>query len=93
MNNPFAIIKTISFTEKSNLLAENLQYTFIVDQRASKPQIRTAVEKIFEREVSSVNVLHRKGKRKRNRFGWGKKIDTKRAIVTLKGGQDPLELF
>lgn len=93
MYNPFAIIKTISFTEKSNLLAEQLQYTFIVDPRATKPQIRNAVTQIFEREVTSVNVLHRKGKRKRNRFGWGKKIDTKRAIVTLKDGQEPLELF
>lgn len=93
MNNPFSVIKTISFTEKSNRLAEDLQYTFIVDPRASKPQIKKAVEQIFEREVSAVNVLSRKGKRKRNRFGWGRKIDTKRAIVTLKDGQEPLELF
>lgn len=93
MNNPFSIIKTISFTEKSNLLAEHLQYTFIVNPTATKPQIRQAIEQIFEREVQAVNVLNRTGKRRRTRFGWGRKAGSKRAVVTLKDGQEPLDLF
>lgn len=94
MQNPYAIIKTVSFTEKSNLLTEqNSQYTFIVDIKARKPQIKAAIEQIFSRKVHSVNVLTRGGKRKRTRHGWGVRSDVKRAVVTLKNGESALELF
>ena len=50
-------------------------------------EIKQAVEKIFNVKVVSVNTLHRIGKRQRTRFGYGKRADQKRAIVTLAAGQ------
>tara|TARA_B100000609_G_scaffold192610_1_gene182976 strand:+ start:174 stop:452 length:279 start_codon:yes stop_codon:yes gene_type:complete len=88
-----AVIKTISVTEKSTDQTEFLKYTFIVDRRANKQDVKRAVEELFEREVEAVNTQNRLGKVKRNRFGLGKKADWKKAIVTLKAGQEPLEFF
>ena len=51
-----------------------------------KPEIKQAVERIFNVDVASVNTLNRSGKRRRTRFGWGQRKSTKRAIVTLKDG-------
>jgi large subunit ribosomal protein L23 len=69
-------------------------YTFKVHPKASKPEIRDAVEKIFDVTVVKVNTLNRKGKRKRNRRtgGFGTKSGQKRALVTLVEG-DSIELF
>jgi large subunit ribosomal protein L23 len=69
-------------------------YTFIVHPSATKPQIRDAVQKIFGVRVAKVNTLNRQGKRKRSRrtFTFGKRPDTKRAIVTLAEG-DSIDLF
>jgi large subunit ribosomal protein L23 len=69
-------------------------YVFVVDPRASKLEIRTAVEDAFGVRVLSVNTLVRKGKRKRQRRAatYGKRPDTKRAIVRLVG-DDRIELF
>jgi large subunit ribosomal protein L23 len=67
-------------------------YTFKVHPSASKPEIRDAVESIWGVEVSKVNTLNRKGKRRRTRGTnrTGSKPDTKRAIVTLVSGEIPL---
>jgi large subunit ribosomal protein L23 len=75
-------------SEKSYALLDNGVYTFVVDSRASKIEIRDAVESIFNVRVEKVNTLNRKGKRKRNRrqFTFGKRPDTKRAVVTLAPG-------
>ena len=62
------------------------KYTFLVDSRANKTEIKIAVEKIFDVKVSSVNTINRQGKTRRTRFGTGKRKDTKRAIVTLTDG-------
>jgi large subunit ribosomal protein L23 len=69
-------------------------YTFKVHSDASKPQIRDAVQEIFGVKVAKVNTLNRPGKRKRNRrtFTYGKRPDTKRALVTLVEG-DSIDLF
>jgi len=69
-------------------------YVFIVDPRASKVEIREAVQEAFAVRVASVNTLIRKGKRKRNRkvAGFGRRPDQKRAIVRLVG-DDRIELF
>jgi large subunit ribosomal protein L23 len=69
-------------------------YTFTVHPTASKPEIRDAVQSIFGVRVAKVNTLNRQGKRKRNRktFTYGKRPDTKRAIVTLAEG-DTIDLF
>jgi large subunit ribosomal protein L23 len=69
-------------------------YTFRVHPHATKPQIHDAVERAFNVRVVKVNTLNRKGKRKRNRrsFTFGKRPDTKRAIVTLHP-DDRIDLF
>ena len=73
-------------SEKSYSLIDQGKYTFIVDPRSNKTEIKLAIEKIFGVKVASVNTLNRQGKARRTRFGIGKRKDTKRAIVTLKSG-------
>ena len=81
-------------SEKSYGLLDDGVYTFVVHPDSNKTEIRQAVETIFNVRVAKVNTLNRKGKRKRNRRQptFGKRPDTKRAIVTLAGG-DRIELF
>ena len=76
-------------SEKSYALLDANVYTFVVHPGANKIEIREAVESLFNVEVIKVNTLNRKGKRKRNRRmpTYGKRPDTKRAIVTLAEGQ------
>ncbi len=73
-------------SEKSYGLIDEGKYTFVVDPRSNKAEIKLAIESIFNVQVASVNTLNRKGKTRRTRFGAGKRKDTKRAIVTLKSG-------
>jgi large subunit ribosomal protein L23 len=73
-------------SEKSYGLLDEGAYTFLVDPRANKTEIRIAVERVFGVKVKSVNTLNRKGKTRRTRLGIGKRKDTKRAIVTLREG-------
>ena len=73
-------------SEKSYGLLDEGKYTFIVDPRANKTEIKIAVERVFGVKVASVNTLNRQGKTRRTRFGLGKRKNTKRAIVTLKEG-------
>jgi large subunit ribosomal protein L23 len=81
-------------SEKSYALMEDGVYTFTVRPSANKSQIRDAVQEIFGVKVLKVNTLNRQGKRKRNRrtFTYGKRPDTKRAIVTLVAGET-IDLF
>ena len=73
-------------SEKSYGLLDEGKYTFVVDPRANKTEIKIAVERIFGVKVDSVNTLNRQGKTRRTKFGLGKRKNTKRAIVTLKEG-------
>lgn len=73
-------------SEKSYALLDQGQYTFLVDPRANKTEIKKAIESVFGVKVSSVRTQNRKGKTRRTRFGVGKRKDTKRAIVTLREG-------
>ncbi|SNC62808.1 large subunit ribosomal protein L23 [Kytococcus aerolatus] len=73
-------------SEKSYALLDEGKYTFLVDPRANKTEIKLAVEKIFDVKVASVHTMNRVGKARRTRFGIGRRKDTKRAIVTLKEG-------
>lgn len=68
------------------------KYTFLVDKRATKTQIRHAVEEIFDVKVASVNTINRKGKRRRFGYKVGRKPNTKRAVVTLSG-DDKIDIF
>ena len=79
-------------SEKSYGLIEENKYTFLIHPDANKTQIKIAVEKIFGVKVLSVNTINRQGKRKRTRYGIGKRKDTKRAIVTVAEG-DRIEIF
>ena len=83
---PRDIILAPVVSEKSYSLIDDGKYTFVVDPRSNKTEIKLAIEKIFDVKVASVNTLNRKGKTRRTKFGIGKRKDTKRAIVTLKSG-------
>ena len=89
MRDPRDVILRPVVSEKSYGLLDNGVYTFIVAPGANKIEIRHAVESIFGVNVVKVNTLNRPGKRKRNRgkSTFGKRPDTKRAIVTLASGQ------
>lgn len=94
MRDPRDVIIEPVVSEKSYGLLDAGVYTFVVAPSANKTEIRQAVESIFNVRVTNVNTLNRKGKRKRNRRQptFGKRADTKRAIVTLASG-DRIDLF
>jgi len=90
--NPRDILLKPVVSEKSYGLLDEGKYTFVVAPDANKTQIKQAVEEVFRVKVTGVNTLNRQGKRRRTRFGWGKRVDTKRAIVTLAEG-DRIDIF
>jgi large subunit ribosomal protein L23 len=92
VTNPRDVLLRPVISEKSYRLADDGKYTFIVAPDANKTQIRQAVESVFAVRVTGVNTANRPGKRRRTRFGWGKRPDTKRAIVSLAEG-DRIDLF
>jgi large subunit ribosomal protein L23 len=73
-------------TEKATLASENNQFVFKVARNATKPQIKAAIEKLFDVKVTAVNTLLRKGKNKAFRGVRGRQQDMKKAIVTLADG-------
>jgi len=85
------LIKPV-ISEKSYRLVDDGKYTFLVAPDANKTQIRQAVEQVFRVKVTGVNTINRPGTRRRTRYGWGKRADTKRAIVTLAAG-DRIDVF
>ncbi len=90
MKDPHDVIIKPIISEKSYLAVEKSNtYTFVVSSNSSKPEIKDAIEFIFDGvKVSNVNTLNRKGKRVRNRRNntWTQRSDHKRAIVTLSEG-------
>jgi large subunit ribosomal protein L23 len=93
MRTPHDIILAPVVSEKSyQLIEDNNTYTFEVDPRASKEQIRDAIEKVFDVAVLRVNTMNRKGKLKRYGYKMGRRKDVKRAVVTLAEG-DSIDLF
>lgn len=83
----YDVIKAPLITEKGSVVAEHNQVVFKVSADATKPQIKAAVEKLFDVKVKSVNTLVQKGKTKRFRGIQGRRSDIKKAIVTLAEGQ------
>ncbi len=83
----YDVILAPVITEKSTMLSEFNQVMFKVARTASKPQIKEAVEKLFEVKVEAVNTLNRKGKNKVFRGRRGRQADSRIAIVTLKDGE------
>ena len=86
--NAFDIVKTVRLTEKGTRQGEKFnQYTIVADRRATKPQIRQAVQELFKVKVTNVNTLNVRGKARRKRTAQaGTTMAWKKAIVTLKDG-------
>ena len=90
---PRDVILAPVISEKSYGLLEERQYTFLVRPDANKTQIKIAVQEIFDVQVESVNTLNREGKRTRSRTGYGKRKDTKRAVVTVTPDSRTIDVF
>ena len=89
---PRDILISPVISEKSYALLDQNKYTFIVRPDANKTQIKIAVAEVFGVKVEGVNIMNRQGKRLRTRTGFGKRPDTKRAIVTVAAG-DRIDIF
>jgi large subunit ribosomal protein L23 len=83
----YDVIRAPLVTEKSTMASENSQVVFKVAMSATKPEIKEAVERLFNVKVLAVNTLIRKGKTKRFKGVRGHQSDFKKAIVTLAEGQ------
>jgi len=83
----YQIIKRPLVSEKNSLLAENSTYVFEVDTKASKTDVKSAVEKLFRVKVASVNTALCRGRAKRNRLGVTPVKYWKKALVRLAPGQ------
>src|SRR5512138_3115287 len=83
----YDVIVSPAITEKSTMASENNQVVFNVARKATKPEIKAAVEALFGVKVTAVNTLLRKGKVKRFRGTKGRQSDVKKAVVTLAEGQ------
>ena len=88
----YDVILAPHITEKSTLLSEHNGVVFKVSGDATKPQIKEAVEALFGRKVKSVNTIVSKGKSKRWKGKPYSRTDTKKAIVTLVDGQEPIDV-
>lgn len=83
----YDVIVSPVITEKSTLLSEKNQVMFNVARKATKPEIKAAVEALFGVKVTAINTLNRKGKVKRFRGVIGRQSDVKKAVVTLAEGE------
>lgn len=94
MKSPYEIIKRPIVTEKSMGLIDENKYTFEVDKNANKPEIKSAIEAIFDGvKVEKVRTMNYEGKKVRTKFGYGKKADWKKAVVTLTEDSQAIEYF
>lgn len=82
----YDVIVSPAITEKSTMASENNQVVFNVARKATKPEIKAAIEALFNVKVTGVNTLIRKGKTKRFRGTVGTLSDVKKAVVTLADG-------
>ena len=93
MRSPYDVLKRQLITEKSTKLADNLKYTFEVDQDANRLEVKQAVELIFDRKVKNVRIINvRKQPKKMGRYE-GFTPAVKKAIVTLEADQKALDVF
>jgi large subunit ribosomal protein L23 len=88
----YDIVLAPHITEKSTMLSETNSVVFKVASDATKPEIKAAVEALFNRKVASVNTLVAKGKTKRWKGAPYRRSDVKKAIVRLVEGQDPIDV-
>src|SRR5829696_5357510 len=92
VRDPRDVLLSPVISEKSYGLLDENKYTFIVRPDANKTQIKIAVEQVFNVKVLDVNTLNRQGKRKRARSGFGRRKDTKRAVVSV-APDERIEIF
>lgn len=92
ITDPRDVLLAPVISEKSYGLLDGNKYTFIVPHSANKTQIKIAVQEVFGVTVTAVNTMNRQGKRTRTRSGFGRRPDTKRAIVSVKAG-DRIDIF
>ncbi|HYD24986.1 MAG TPA: 50S ribosomal protein L23 [Croceibacterium sp.] len=88
----YDVIVAPHITEKSTLLSEHNAIVFKVANDATKPQVKEAIEAIYDRKVAGVNIIVQKGKSKRWKGRPYKRSDVKKAIVTLAEGQDSIDI-
>ena len=88
----YDVIVAPHITEKSTLLSEFNAVVFKVSGDATKPQVKEAIEAIYDRKVAAVNIIVQKGKTKRWKGKPYKRGDVKKAIVTLAAGQDSIDI-
>ncbi len=86
------VLKPIVSEKSYDLIQDLNTYTFLVDPRSNKTEIKQAVQKIFGVRVVSVNTINRKGKLKRTGYTVGRRVHTKRALVKLAVG-DSIDIF
>ena len=93
MRSSYDVLKRQLITEKTTKLADELKYTFEVDQDANRLEVKQAVEEIFDRKVENVRIVKvRKKAKKMGRYE-GFTPAVKKAIVTLKKGEKALDVF
>ena len=92
VTDPRDVLLAPVISEKSYGLLDANKYTFVVPRTANKTEIKIAVEKVFGVTVTAVNTMNRQGKRVRTRTGYGRRPDTKRAIVSVAPG-DRIDIF
>lgn len=93
MRNPHDIIVKPIVTERSMDVMSEGKYTFVVDKKANKTEIKNALEKIFGVKVQKVNTMNMRGKIKRQGRFIGKRADWKKAIVQLTPDSKQIEFF
>ena len=92
IRDPRDILLAPVVSEKSYSLLDENKYTFIVDPRANKTEIKIAVEQVFGVKVISAHTRPRQGKTRRTRYGMGRRPNTKRAIISVAAG-DRIDIF
>jgi large subunit ribosomal protein L23 len=93
MRDPHDIIKKPIVTEASMNLMADKKYTFVVDKRSNKTEIKNAIELVFGVKVEKVNTMNMRGKKKRMGAHIGKKADWKKAIILLTEDSKAIEFF
>lgn len=93
MRDPHDIIIRPIVTEASMDIMADRKYTFVVDKRSNKTEIKNAVEQVFGVKVEKVNTMNMLGKKKRMGVHVGKRADWKKAIITLTADSKTIEFF
>lgn len=93
MKTPYDVILRPIVTETSMMGMEEKKYTFEVDKRANKTEIKAAIEEIFGVKVEKINTLNVKGKPKRQGRFLGKTADWKKAVIKLAADSKEIEFF